>query len=182
MRFDRGEVQTGSLPAGAFDATISRFGTMFFSDPIGAFANIGSSLRAGARLCIASWQPLLANDWLTVPGGVPLRYGTVPDAPAGPGMFAQSDPEELTATVSAAGFDDVEVTLVATTVTLGADPAAAADYLAGTGPGRAVMDTVADGLRPVALEAVAGVLAELFGPGGVQLGAAVWLTTAAWRR
>ena len=50
-----------------FDIAISRFGTMFFADPVAAFANIGLALRPHGRLCLATWQPLTANDWLTIP-------------------------------------------------------------------------------------------------------------------
>jgi hypothetical protein len=66
---------------------------MFLDDPVVAFTNVARSLREGGRLCIATWQPLVANDWLTIPGAALLRYGTPPEpAGAGPGMFALSDP------------------------------------------------------------------------------------------
>jgi hypothetical protein len=63
-----------------------------------------STLRAGGRLCLATWQPLAANDWLTIPEAVLMRYATLPEAADGPGMFAQSDPAALTT----AGFDAVQ--------------------------------------------------------------------------
>jgi SAM-dependent methyltransferase len=69
---------------------ISRFGTMFFADQTAALANIRRGLRPGGRLCLATWQPLEANDWLTIPGAALLRYGNLSDTEAGaPGMFAQ---------------------------------------------------------------------------------------------
>jgi hypothetical protein len=64
------------------------------------------------------------------------------------------------------------------TLTLGADPNEAVDYLAGTGPGRAVLDSVPDDQRPAALAAVRGVLADHTQPDGVQLGAAIWIVSA----
>ena len=74
-----------------FDAAISRFGTMFFADPTAAFVNIARGLRPSGRLCVATWQPLIANEWLTIPGAALSRYGTIPETEAsGPGMFAQS--------------------------------------------------------------------------------------------
>jgi hypothetical protein len=64
------------------------------------------------------------------------------------------------------------------TLTLGADPNEAVDYLAGTGPGRAVLDSVTDDHRPAALKAVRGVLADHTQPDGVRLGAAIWIVSA----
>lgn len=181
VRFEQADAQTHALPAGAFDVTISRFGTMFFADPVAAFTNVARALRPGARLCLATWQPLAANHWLTVPGAVLLRYGTPPEITGGPGMFAQSDPAALAATLTTAGFDAVDATPVTVTLTLGADPAEAAGYLAASGPGRAVLDTIAADIRPAAIDAVRAALAEHASPGGVRLGAAIWITTATWR-
>jgi SAM-dependent methyltransferase len=176
--FERADVQTCAMPVGRFDAAISRFGTMFFDDQGAAFANVVSSLRTGGRLCIATWQPLAANEWLTLPGATLLQYGDPPEATDGPGMFAQSDPAALAATLTGAGFQGVEVTPLEVKLRLGSDPAEAADYVASSGPGRAVLDTVADDVRPAAVAAVRAALAEVATPDGVHLGAAIWLTTA----
>ena len=88
----QGDVQIHRFPA-RFDAAISRFGTMFFADQTAALANIRRGLRPRGRLCLATWRPLVANDWLTIPGAALLRYGSLPGAEAsGRGMFAQPTP------------------------------------------------------------------------------------------
>jgi SAM-dependent methyltransferase len=174
----QGDVQTHRFPA-RFDAAISRFGTMFFVDQTAALANIRRGLRPSGRLCIATWQPLEANNWLTIPGAALLRYSNIPDTETGgPGMFAQSDANSVTATLHAAGYADPQFEPVELTLALGADPNEAVDYLAGTGPGRAVLDSVPDDQRPAALDAVRAVLADHAEPGGVRLGAAIWIITA----
>jgi SAM-dependent methyltransferase len=171
-------VQTHRFPA-RFDAAISRFGTMFFADQTAALANLRRGLRPGGRLCLATWQPLEANDWLTIPGGALLRYGNLPDAEAsGRGMFAQSDANGVTATLHAAGYADPQLEPVELTLALGADPNEAVDYLAATGPGRAALDSVPDHQRPAALDAMRAVLADYAEPDGVRLGAAIWIITA----
>jgi hypothetical protein len=123
---------------------------MFFADQAAALANIRLGLRPGGRLCLATWQPLDANDWLTIPGAALLRYSNIPDTETGgPGMFAQSDANSVTATLHAAGYADPQREPVQLTLALGADPNEAVDYLAGTGPGRAALDSVPDdGLPP----------------------------------
>ncbi len=117
----QGDVQTHRFPARS-DVAISRFGTMFFADQTAALANIRGGLRPGGRLCLATWQPLEANDWLTIPGAALLRYGSFPDTEAGsPGMFAQSDAENVTASLQAAGYGYPQLEPVKLTPTLGAD-------------------------------------------------------------
>lgn len=173
------DAQTHDLRPGIHDVVVSRFGTMFFDDPTAAFINLTTALRRGGRLCIATWQPLVANDWLAVPGAVLSSYGTFPDTGAGgPGMFAQSDPEVVRATLQRAGFVAVDIAEVAVTVRLGDDPSDAADYLAGTGPGRAVLDTIAEDERSDALAAVAATLRDHLTDDGVHLGAGILVTTA----
>jgi ubiquinone/menaquinone biosynthesis C-methylase UbiE len=47
IAFRQLDAQSGDLGNGIFDAAFSRFGVMFFSDPVAAFANIRASLKAG---------------------------------------------------------------------------------------------------------------------------------------
>jgi SAM-dependent methyltransferase len=181
VRFSQGDAQVHLLEQ-TFDVAISRFGTMFFDDPVAAFTNLASHLRAGGRLCIATWQPLVANQWLTVPGAVLLRYGTLPDGadgPGPPGMFAQADPATIRSVLSAAGFDGIESAPHTVPLRLGATIDDAVDHLADSGPGRAVLETVRENDRAAALAAVAQVLADHHADDtGVTLDAAVWITTA----
>lgn len=179
VSFTLADAQTHVFAAGAHDVVVSRFGTMFFDDPTAAFTNLATTLRPGGRLCMATWQPLAANDWLAVPGAVLTGYGTFPDTGGGaPGMFALSDSAVIRAALQPAGFEAVDVEEVAVTVRLGDDPTDAADYLARTGPGRAVLDTIPEGRRPDALAAVADALREHLTDGGVHVGAGILVTTA----
>jgi hypothetical protein len=93
-------------------------------------------------------------------------------------MFAQSDAENVATILRAAGYADPQLAPVKLTLTLGADPNEAVNYLAGTGLGRAVLDSVPVIQRPEALDAVRGVLADHTEPDGVRLGAAIWIVSA----
>jgi len=182
VSFEFGDAQVHDISFDAFDVAISRFGTMFFADPVAAFANIAGALRPGARLCVATWQPLAANDWLTIPGAALLRYGSPPPAAGdGPGMFAQSDPAVIARTLAGSGFAAIAVEPVTVSLALGGDVDDAVDYLAATGVGRALLDTIPAADRPAALDAVGGVLADDVDDTGVHLDAAVWITTASRR-
>jgi SAM-dependent methyltransferase len=179
VEFVQGDAQTHRFTS-TFDVAISRFGTMFFADPDAAFAHIARALRPRGRLCLATWQPLVANDWLTIPGAALQRYGELPETVAadGPGMFGQSDPATVTARLRAAGYRNVELTPRTLTLLLGDDVDDATAYLASSGVGRAVLETVPDDQRPAALDAVRAVLAEHDGDDGVHLDGAIWIITA----
>jgi len=58
-----GDVQVADMGAG-FDLAFSRFGTMFFANPVAALRNVRSSLRPGGRLCMVVWRNKLSNEWL----------------------------------------------------------------------------------------------------------------------
>ena len=120
-----------------------------------------------------------ANDWLALPGAALARFGNLPDMETGgPGMFAQSDAGRVTTTLHAAGFTDPRLEPVKLTLTLGADADEAVDYLAGTGVGRAALDSVPAAQRPAALDSVRAALASHRRSDGVRLGAAIWIITA----
>jgi SAM-dependent methyltransferase len=178
VTFLQADAQTSRFEPGGFDVAVSRFGTMFFADPAAAFANIARALRPGGRLCIATWQSLAANEWLTLPAATLLELGSPPEATGGPGMFAQAEPAVVTSLLSAAGLDDVELTPVSVMLHVGTDAAAAASHLAETGPGRAILETIPAEDRPRAIAAVEALLARRVTADGVRLGGAVWIVTA----
>jgi SAM-dependent methyltransferase len=178
--FRHADAQTDPL-GGPFDVAISRFGTMFFDNPIAAFSNIVRHLAPGGRLCIATWQPLATNQWLVVPGAALLDHGTLPDGTdsAGPGMFAQSDPATIRSILTRADLTQIASEPLTVPLTFGTTLEDAVDYLADSGPGQAVLDTIPPSRRGDALTAVRHALARHHDPDrGVVLDAAVWVTTA----
>src|SRR5262249_15576542 len=79
VSFCKGDAQVYPLPQASFDAVVSRFGVMFFDDPVAAFANIGRALRPGGRLVFTCWRDLMVNDWLMVPAAAALQHVPMPD-------------------------------------------------------------------------------------------------------
>ncbi|MGQ0433727.1 MAG: class I SAM-dependent methyltransferase [Microthrixaceae bacterium] len=179
ITFVQDDAQTHRFTPDAYDVAISRFGTMFFDDPVAAFTNIASALRPTGRLCIATWQALDANPWLLVPGAALLRYGSLPDTGgSAPGMFAQSDPVVVTTVLAAAGWHDITVEPVTLSMRLGANADEATDYLASTGIARSVLDTIEPSERERAVAAVTETLAAHAGPDGVHLDGGIQLIRA----
>lgn len=108
------DAQSGSLGRD-FDAAFSRFGVMFFTDPVAGFANIGRSLRPGGRLACVVWGPLPDNPWMFMPtlaaGPVLNAQLTIP-GPNEPGPFSLADRDRVIAVLSGAGFLAVSVETV----------------------------------------------------------------------
>jgi ubiquinone/menaquinone biosynthesis C-methylase UbiE len=172
--FLQADAQTHRFDSNAYDIIISRFGTMFFDDPVAAFSNLATAMRPRGRMCLATWQPLAANDWLLVPGAVLVRYGSLPDTGGNaPGMFAQSDPIAVTEVLEAAGWSDITVDPVTVSLRLGSNAEDATDYLVDTGIARAVLDTIDPADRDEAIAAVTEALGEHDDGSGVRLDAGI---------
>lgn len=108
-----GDAQTVSEDeaGGRFDAVFSRFGVMFFADPVAAFANIRARTNADGRMAFVCWQSPKLNGWMNSLGGVVESFfgaGPAPD-PHAPGPFAFADPQRTAAVLASAGWSDVAV-------------------------------------------------------------------------
>ena len=178
------DAQTHDFVDGEFTLVVSQFGLMFFDEPEAAFANLRRALTPGGRLSLVCWQGLEANEWLTVVSHAVERYCDVPEfggRAGGPGMFALKHPDETIALLESAGFDQVEVEPVATTVLLagGGTVDESLEFLLGMGMVRGLLGRLADDEREHAVQEVRSVLAERYEPDvGVNLGAAGWLVSA----
>lgn len=89
-----------------FDLLTSTFGTMFFGDPVSAFANMQRAADPNARMAIVCWRSLAENPWMEVPMSavarhLPPRPSAVPNAP---GMFAFADPQYVSDVFTASGW------------------------------------------------------------------------------
>ena len=63
VTFEQADAQVHRFPRERFDLAISRFGTMFFAEPVAAFTNIGRALRPAGRLVMMVWQAHDRNEW-----------------------------------------------------------------------------------------------------------------------
>ena len=75
--FELADAQVHPFAPGDFTVGLSRFGTMFFADPVAAFTNIGRALRPGARLVQLVWQAYDRQEWT---GAIRQRAGRSPTA------------------------------------------------------------------------------------------------------
>ena len=177
------DAQSYPFPAGQFDVVISRFGVMFFADPIAAFANLHAATAPGGRLAFVCWQPAPLNEWATVPlFAVGPHVGfPEPPGPQAPGPFALGDADRLRKILTAAGWSDVELEDVQTRVSPGGARTAeeAVAFFAEDTFGRMLLGKAEPAQQQAALTALRDAFEERLGPDGIQVKAAVWLVTAA---
>ena len=65
VEFRHADAQIYPFETAEFDVVISRMGSMFFGDPLVAFANLHRALRPEGRLTLLTWQGVTDNEWLT---------------------------------------------------------------------------------------------------------------------
>ena len=177
VTFERADAQVCRFPRERFDLAISRFGTMFFADPVAAFANIGRALHPAGRLVMMVWQAHDRNEW-----SMAIRRclgGAAAAAPsAGPDPFSLADPAAVTGILEDAGFADVTFTDVREPMYFGPDVATALDWIRGFACTREVLDRLDPDAAAGALGRLRVTLAEHRGDRGVRFGSRAWIVTA----
>ncbi|GAA3503407.1 methyltransferase domain-containing protein [Streptomyces prasinosporus] len=141
VSFTQGDAQVHPFEANVFDVAISRYGVMFFADPVAAFGNVGRALRPGGRLAFVCPADAALNDWVAAMAS--LR-GFLPVGDFGragsPGMFSLASPDRVRDVLTAAGFTGITVNRTQAHGVWGRGAADAAEFLLGTGPGRHLME------------------------------------------
>ena len=179
--FREADAAAAELPAGN-DLLYSRFGVMFFSQPVPAFAHLRKSLRAGGRCVFVCWRTPRDNAWTMTPLMAARKAMNVTPAPVdphAPGPFAFADDERLRGILSDAGFASISTQRFDTPVSLGATVRAAAECATRIGPAsRFAREMGAENL-PAIVDAIERSLTPLAGPdGGVRLNGSTWVVSA----
>ena len=172
------DAQNGDIGRGVFDAAFSRFGVMFFSDPVAAFRNIRASLKPGGRLVFVCWRPLAENPWMQAPlqAALPFIPPVAPPDPTAPGPFAFADASRVRSILSDAGFAVVRIDPFDARIG-GGDLEQSLKLALRVGPlGRALREHPE--LSGKVTGAVRDVLSKYLTSGGVLMPAAVWIVRA----
>jgi SAM-dependent methyltransferase len=178
VAFEQGDAQAHRFPERGFDLAISRFGTMFFDDPVAAFANIALALRPAGRLVMMVWQAHEQNEWsLTIERALGQEGSPAP-APEGREAFSLADRDTVEAVLGAAGFGEATFTDVHQPVYYGPDVAAALEWVGGFSSTRAVLTRLDAAAAARALERLRGALAAHASERGLWLDSRAWIVEA----
>jgi SAM-dependent methyltransferase len=104
----RADAHSLPFPDHSFDLATSRFGVMFFRDPVTALGELRRVLRSGARACFLAWGPFDQPYWRSTMGVVHRRVGGPLLPPDGPNPFRFAETGSLSAVLRSAGFNDIE--------------------------------------------------------------------------
>jgi SAM-dependent methyltransferase len=157
------------------DLVISRFGVMFFADPVVAFRNIKHAMKPGSRLALLCWGRLDQNAWIHVPLEAvrTLIEPPPPLAANAPGPFAFAEPDYVLNILREAGFVDATSRQVESGLVLGSaqdnslDPIQSAvedalELALESGPVAALMRDADESMRSKVREAISAALRAHF--------------------
>jgi len=173
------DVQVHRFPPASYDAVVSRFGLMLFTDPDAAFTRLARALRPGGHLSFVTWREAMTNAWFTLPlaaAGEHVDLSQV-DVPPGPGPFAFADADLVRGVLRGAGFVDVRLESIDEPVWVGDDADDAAAFFEGANGHKIAAASGAE-LLPRIVETLRELLVPFAGPEGVRLPASAWLVTA----
>ncbi|MEV6859771.1 methyltransferase domain-containing protein [Streptosporangium subroseum] len=183
VTFAQGDAQIHPFPAAGLDVAVSRFGVMFFADPVAAFANIGKALRPGGRLAFLSLRAMSSNDLGAVFAAMAEHLpqdSLWPDpggsAPSGPESLA--DPDRIHEVLTGAGYEKVTSVPVDAPQVWGRDAVDAAEFLHAWGPVRHMLGQVDQAAASRARDALTAAMRPYEEPDAVRLRGAAWLVTA----
>ncbi len=179
VRFEQGDAQVQSFEPGAYDLVISRFGVMFFLDPVAAFTNIASALRPGGRAAFLVWQSVAANEWVSAMRDALAVGRDLPVPPPGaPSPFGLADVDFTQGVLTEAGFTDISFAESAPPWRLGSDADDAYGFVTGLRVIKMMLEDLDDSLRAQALDNLRATAAAHETPDGVYFGSAAWVINA----
>ncbi|HEY2594088.1 MAG TPA: methyltransferase domain-containing protein [Chloroflexota bacterium] len=167
-----------------FDVCFARFGTMFFTNPAAAMANLRRALRPGGRLLMIVWRRIEDNSPFWTAKQVARKHLPPPadEAPScGPGPFSMADSDTVGAILKSAGWSDVAFERVDADIWMGDTVEDVLAFQVAIGPaGEIVRDAGALGeeKRPLIVEELRETLTRFQRPGGVFMPTSSWCVTA----
>jgi ubiquinone/menaquinone biosynthesis C-methylase UbiE len=182
--FEVADVQQ-TVPGGPYVMAYSRFGTMFFANPVVAMRNIRQALVPRGRLVMVVWRRRIDNEWVyraqTIVEQIITRPEAYDEPTCGPGPFSMADADTTTGILAHAGYTDIALDRCDAPIRIGTDLDEAIDFLMALGPAGEILRL--QGNRAAALhdqvrDSLTSGLADLVGPDGVIGHASTWIISA----
>jgi SAM-dependent methyltransferase len=182
LEFLQADAQTHRFAPASHTALFSRFGVMFFDDPVAAFRNLRGALAPGARLGFVCWQSVAVNPWMAVPVMVAMQHIPVetPSNPFAPGPFAFADADRVTGLLREAGYLEIAHTALELPIALagGAPLESVVEFALEIGPlSRALVGTSPE-VRARVTDGVREALRPYQSDAGIRMASAAWVFSA----
>jgi SAM-dependent methyltransferase len=177
-RFIGGNAQTHAFEPASFDMIVSRFGVMFFDDPIRAFVNLRRGVEAGGELRVIAWRSADENPFMTAAerAAAPLLPRLPVRRPDVPGQFAFADGDRIASILAQSGWNGIDVRPLDVACRLPEKDLVR--YLTRLGPVGVMLQEADDAMRA----RVVGAIRPAFDPyvhgTDVRFTAACWMVTA----
>ena len=163
----------------------SRFGTMFFANPVVALRNLRQALTPRGRLVIVVWRRRVHNDWIyraqTIVEQIVTRPEQYDEPTCGPGPFSMADADTTTDILKTAGYTNIALHRCDEPITIGSDVNEAVEFLMALGPAGEILRLQGDRaahLHDRVRGALTSGLADLTTPAGVIGDASTWIISA----
>lgn len=110
-RFIQADAAAHAFAPASCDMLISRFGVMFFADPVRAFVNLRRAASDGATLHLVAWRGADENPFMTAAerAAAPLLPSLPPRRPDAPGQFAFADPDRVRRILAESGWAGIDI-------------------------------------------------------------------------
>jgi SAM-dependent methyltransferase len=180
VTFDNKDVATYPFEEETFDRVFSRFGVMFFVEPIAAFTNIRSGMKSGGRIAFVCWQALNKNPWMEIPFKIALQYlpAPPPPDPEAPGPMAFADPDRVRRILSEAEFVDIDMKSLEAMLPFEPDVRATAQRLVQLGAASRLLSDAPENIKAQVEDDLSKGLAEFQTESGVMMDSATWIVSA----
>lgn len=180
LDFIEDDAASCELDEKAFNLIFSRFGVMFFSDPVAAFSNFRQSITPCGRIVFLCWRTLEENPWMGAPTAAAFQVippqGPPPE-PDMPGPFSLSSKKRITSLLRSAGLNNVNIEAVDVDMCLG-DMDETVDYFSKMGPAAAILVNATEDQKNAVKEAMREALKQFETAEGIVAPAAAWIVTA----
>jgi SAM-dependent methyltransferase len=105
------DAQTHAFAEASFDTIVSRFGVMFFADPVQAFVNLRRAVRPAGDLALIAWRGPSENPFMTAAerAAAPFLPDIPPRSTDAPGQFAFADPSRVAGILERSGWSQIDL-------------------------------------------------------------------------
>jgi SAM-dependent methyltransferase len=172
------DAQRHAFEPASFDRIVSRFGVMFFDDPVLAFANLRRAAIDDARLHAIVWRSAAENPFMTTAERAAAPLLTLPPRqPGAPGQFAFADRGRVASILESSGWTGVDIQPIDVTCTL--PEKELVGYFTRLGPVGLVFQDADERTRARVIATVRAAFDPFVQAGDVRFSAACWSIGAA---